>query len=197
MLGKWLTLGYQNWYSRAKPLASLEDLRGLKIRSPGGAGVSWRIRFVGGVANTTAWPNVPLALSQGTFDALVSTNESCASAQLWEAGVRYAFEDHQFIGEYIPMVSQAFWTKLTPELQTMMKKLWAENIDTYRANLFAAQVKARQTMIDHGVAFADPTPEQTAAVRKKMMLEQDDLAKELKISPEMVKIVMNDLGPSA
>ena len=77
VLGPWLDLGYQNWYSTTKPLNSLADLKGLKIRNSGGAGQAWRTRFVGGIPNTTAWPNVPLALSQGTFDGLVSTDESC------------------------------------------------------------------------------------------------------------------------
>ena len=63
------------------PIDKLADLKGLKIRSPGGAGITWRIKFVGGIANTTAWPNVPLALSQGTFDAFVSTDESCTLGQ--------------------------------------------------------------------------------------------------------------------
>ncbi len=77
----------------------------MKIRSPGGAGISWRISFFGGIANTTAWPNVPLALSQGTFDGFVSTNESCATAKLWEAGVKYSYQDHQYVGQYMPMIS--------------------------------------------------------------------------------------------
>ncbi|MBV9518017.1 MAG: hypothetical protein JO068_07835, partial [Hyphomicrobiales bacterium] len=154
----------------------------------------WRARFVGAVPNTTAWPNVPLALSQGTFDALVSTNESLASAKLWDAGVKYGFEDHQFVAEYIPMVSLAFWEKLSPELQKLMTDLWAQNIPTYRANMAAAQAKARQTLEEHGVKFADPTPQQTAAERQKMLVEQDELAKEIKVSPDLVKLVMADVG---
>ncbi len=120
VLGKWLDLGYQAWYTTSRPIHSLADLKGMKIRSPGGAGITWRIRFVDAIPNTTAWPNVPLALSQGTFDGLVSTNMSCASGQLWEAGVKHAFEDRQFIGEYVPLVSDTFWNKLTPDLQKTM-----------------------------------------------------------------------------
>ena len=194
VLGPWLDLGFQNWYSAGKPITSLADLKGLKIRNSGGAGQAWRARFVGAVPNTTAWPNVPLALSQGTFDALVSTNESLASAKLWDAGVKYGFEDHQFVAEYIPMVSLAFWEKLSPELQKLMTDLWAQNIPTYRANMAAAQAKARQTLEEHGVKFADPTPQQTAAERQKMLVEQDELAKEIKVSPDLVKLVMADVG---
>jgi TRAP-type C4-dicarboxylate transport system substrate-binding protein len=144
VLGPWIDLGYQNWYSTKTPLDKFSALKGLKIRSPGGAAISWRIKFAGGIANTTAWPNVPLALSQGTFDAFVSTDESCNSAKLWEAGVKYSYADHQFMGQYIPMMSKAFWAKLQPAQQKLMTDLWAANIADYRKGAAASQANARK-----------------------------------------------------
>jgi hypothetical protein len=41
--------------------------------------------------------------------------------------------------------------------------------------------------MEHGIKFVDPTPEQIAAVRAKMMPTQDALAVELKVSPALVK----------
>jgi C4-dicarboxylate-binding protein DctP len=194
VLGPYLDLGFQNWYSANKPIASLSDLKGMKIRNSGGAGQAWRARFLGAIPNTTAWPNVPLALSQGTFDGLVSSNESLVSAKLWDSGVKFALEDHQFTAEYIPLVSQVFWEKLSPELQKMMADLWAQNIPIYRANMAAAQIRARTTLEEHGIKFSDPTAEQSAAERKKMMAEQDQVAKDIKVSAEMVKLIMAEAG---
>jgi TRAP-type C4-dicarboxylate transport system substrate-binding protein len=197
VLGPWLDLGFQNWYSTNKPLTAFDDLKGLKIRNPGGAGNAWRTRFMGAIPNTTAWPQVPLALSQGTFDALISSNESLASAKLWEAGIKYAIEDHQFVGEYIPMVSLGFLNKLPGDLQALMADLWRENIATYRANMAVAQKEARKTLEDHGVKFFDPSPQQIADLRKRMMAEQDQLAKDVKIAPDLVKMVMADVGDAS
>jgi C4-dicarboxylate-binding protein DctP len=197
VLGPYLDLGFQNWYSANKPIANLADLKGMKIRNSGGAGQAWRARFVGAIPNTTAWPNVPLALSQGTFDGLVSSNESLVSAKLWDSGVKFALEDHQFIAEYIPLVSQAFWDKLPPDLQKTMTDLWAQNIATYRTNMAGAQTRARTTLEEHGIKFADPTADQSAAERKRMVAVQDDVAKEIKISPEMVKLIMAEVGASS
>ena len=194
VVGPYLDLGFQNWYSANKPLASLDDLKGMKIRNSGGAGQAWRARFLGAIPNTTAWPNVPLALSQGTFDGLVSSNESLVSAKLWDSGVKYALEDHQFTAEYIPLMSQVFWDKLSPDLQKMMTDIWAQNIPAYRANMAAAQTKARATLEEHGVKFSEPTAEQNAAERKLMMVEQDQVAKDIKISPEMVKLIMAEVS---
>jgi TRAP-type C4-dicarboxylate transport system substrate-binding protein len=190
VLGPYLDLGFQNWYSSNKPIATLADLKGMKIRNSGGAGQAWRARFLG----ATAWPNVPLALSQGTFDGLVSSNESLVSAKLWDAGVKFALEDHQFIAEYIPLLSQVFWDKLSPDQQKMMTDLWAQNVPTYRANMAAAQTKARTTLQEHGIKFSDPTAEQSTAERKRMMAEQDQVAKDIKVSPEMVKLIMAEAG---
>ena len=190
VLGPYLDLGFQNWYSANKPIAGLADLKGMKIRNSGGAGQAWRARFLGAIPNTTAWPNVPLALSQGTFDGLVSSNESLVSAKLWDSGVKFALEDHQFIAEYIPLLNQVFWDKLYPDQQKMMTEVWAQNVPTYRANMAAAQTRARATLEAHGIKFSDPTPEQSAAERKRMVAEQDQMAKEIKVSPEMVKLIM-------
>ena len=188
VLGPWIDLGFQNWYTTRKPINTLEDLKGLKLRSPGGAGISWRIAFVGGIPNTTAWPNVPLALSQGTFDGFVSTNESCATAKLWEAGVRYSYQDHQYVGQYMPMISQAAWGKIPADLQKQMLAIWAASIGGYRANANAAQERARKTMADNGVTFVDPTPEQLAAARKAMQADVATLIKDAKLSPEVVRL---------
>ncbi len=117
VIGPWLDLGFFNWYSTAKALNGYDDLKGLKIRNNGGAGQAWRTQFMGAIPNTTPLPGVPLGLSQGTFDGLITSFETIASGQFWESGVRHALEDHQFVGEYVPMVSLAFWEKLSSGLQ--------------------------------------------------------------------------------
>ncbi len=187
VLGNFIDLGFQNWYTTKTPVKSLADLKGLKIRSPGGAGISWRINLVGGIANTTAWPNVPLALSQGTFDGFVSTDESCATAKLWEAGVRYSFADHQYVGQYIPMMSGVAWAKIPADQQKIMVDLWAQNIATYRANAFASQQRAHDLMASNGITFVVPTSEQAAAARKMMSADVAALIRDAKLSADVVK----------
>jgi TRAP-type transport system periplasmic protein len=197
VIGPWLDLGFQNWYTTKKPLSSSDDIKGLKIRSPGGAGISWRISFFGGIPNTTAWPNVPLALSQGTFDGFVSTNESCATAKLWEAGVRYSYQDHQYVGQYMPMISETFWAKLTPEWQKQMVDLWTANVPAYRANAAASQVRARKLMEDSGVTFTDPSQTTLTAARKAMQADVATLIKDSKLSPEIVRLSEESTNGSA
>lgn len=194
VIGPWLDLGFFNWYSTAKPLNGYADLKGLKIRNAGGAGQAWRTQFMGAIPNTTPLPNVPLALSQGTFDGLITTNETVASGQFWESGIGHALEDHQFIGEYIPMVSLTFWRKLSPDLQTLMTELWKEHIPDYRMKMAGAQAKARETMQAHGITVVVPSDTDLHAMRARMMADQDRLAKTSKISVEMVAALTTSIG---
>jgi C4-dicarboxylate-binding protein DctP len=197
VLGPWINLGFQNWYTTRKPLYTIEDVKGLKIRSPGGAGISWRIAYFGGIPNTTAWPNVPLALSQGTFDGFISSNESCATAKLWEAGVRYSYQDQQYVAQYIPMISQAFWAKLTPDVQKLMGEVWMSNISGYRANAAASQARARKLMQDNGVTFVDPSDDVLSASRQRLQAAVAALIRDAKLSPEIVRLSEESANGSA
>ncbi|WP_168195372.1 TRAP transporter substrate-binding protein DctP [Bradyrhizobium sp. NAS80.1] len=193
VIGGWLDLGFFNWYTAKRPLTSLESLNGAKIRNSGGVGQAWRAKFVGAIPNTTALPNVPLALSQGTFDGISTTNETVASMKLWDAGIRFALEDHQFLGVYVPVLSNAFAEKLSDADRQLFKTVWAEKIGQYRADMAAAQTTAHQTLIKNGVSIVTPTAAESDAARAKMVEHEDEVATALKISPDFLKLVMADI----
>ena len=194
VIGPWLDLGFFNWFSTSKPLNSYGDLKGMKIRNSGGAGQAWRTQFMGAIPNTTPLPNVALGLSQGTFDGLITSFETVASGQYWESGIRHGFEDHQFCGEYIPIVSLAFWQKLSPDLRQLLTDLWKENVAAYRADMAAAQSRAREKVQAHGIKIVVPSAEELAATRREMMASQEQVARLSKISSEMVASVSADLA---
>jgi len=194
VLGGWFDLGFNNWYSTRRALNSVADLKDMKIRSPGGVLNSWRIRHFGGIANVTAWPDVPLAMSQGTFDGLITTNESANSSKLYDSGLRHSLQDHQGLGLYVPLVNQDFWTKLGPKLQETVLQMWSENLPTYRVNTAKSQEHAREELIKHDVVFIDVPQAELDATQAKMVPEQDKVVADAHISPELVKLVMADVG---
>jgi TRAP-type C4-dicarboxylate transport system substrate-binding protein len=184
--GRWIDLGFTNWYSSHKSLNTLADLKGLKIRNSGGFAQPWRAQFFGAVPEVTAWPDVPLALSQGAFDALQTTSESCASARLWDSGLHFGLVDHQNMGNYLPMISETFWATLSPALKSLVTDLWAANIGNYRANLAAKQNRAESELKAKGVKLTYVPPEELAEPRKRMMAQQDIVARAMRISPEIL-----------
>jgi C4-dicarboxylate-binding protein DctP len=194
VLGPWFDLGFNDWYSTRKPLNSVADLKGMKLRSPGGVLNSFRIRFFGGIANVTAWPDVPLAMSQGTFDGLISSNESVNSSKLFDSGLRYSLQDNQGMGLYVPMVNPDFWQKAGPKLQETMRKLWADNIATYRANTAKQQQSGRVALEKQGVKFVDVPQSELDATHAQLLKVQDKAVEEAHISPKLVELVMADIG---
>jgi len=194
VLGGWFDLGFNNWYSTKKPLNSLADLSGMKLRSPGGVLNSARIRFFGGIPTVTAWPDVPLAMSQGTFDGLISSNESTNSSKLFDSGMRHSLQDNQGLGLYVPLVSQALWGKLGPKLQETVSKLWADSLPGWRDNTAKSQLRAREELSKHDVTFVDVPQAERDAQRAKMLPGQEKIVADAHISPELVKLVMTDVG---
>jgi C4-dicarboxylate-binding protein DctP len=194
VLGGWFDLGFNEWFSTKKELTGLDSLKDMKLRSPGGVLNSWRIRFFGGIPNVTAWPDVPLAMSQGTFDGLISTNESVNSSKLYDSGLRHSMQDNMGMGLYVPMMNKTFWAKLDPKLQQTILALWKDNLPTYRANTAKAQQGGREALTKQGVTFVDVPKDVLEATRKKMMAEQEKVASDAKMSPELLKLVTADVG---
>ncbi|MBV9827075.1 MAG: TRAP transporter substrate-binding protein DctP [Alphaproteobacteria bacterium] len=194
VLGNWFDLGFNQWYSTKKDLTGLDSLKDMKIRSPGGVLNSWRIRFFGGIPNVTAWPDVPLAMSQGTFDGLISTNESVNSAKLVDSGLHHSMQDNMGMGLYVPMMNRAFWAKLDPKLQQAIQQLWKDSLPGYRENTAKAQQGGREALTKAGVTFVDVPQADLDATRKKMLAEQEKVAADSHMSPELVKLVMADVS---
>jgi len=194
VLGSWFNYGFNNWYSTKKPLKTTADLKNMKIRSPGGILISARIRFFGALSTVTPWPDVPLAMSQGTFDGLISSDESTNSAKLVDSGLRHALHDDQAMVTYVPMLNQAFWNKLGPKLQDVMTTLWRVHTPAWREASVKAQQNARAVLTQQGVTFADVPQAERDALRARMVADQDRIVANAHMSPALVKQVLDDVG---
>jgi C4-dicarboxylate-binding protein DctP len=193
VLGRWFDLGAQHFYSTGKPLNSFADLEGLRIRHPGGTANAARIRTLGANPVLVPWPDVPLALSQRTVDGLVTTHESANTAKLWDAGVRYAFEDFQTFNQYIPMVSQPLWNKLTPAERTTLTRIWEETVDTERAEAAAAQSAARGILLQNNIAIVTAGQDAAADARRRLMATQDQVVAEIGMDRDLVATVLREI----
>jgi TRAP-type C4-dicarboxylate transport system substrate-binding protein len=194
VLGGWFNYGFNNWFTTKKPLKTTADLKDMKIRSPGGILISARIKFFGALPTVVPWPDVPLAMSQGTFDGLISSDESANSARLVDSGLRHSLQDDQAMVTYVPMLNQAFWNKLGPKLQETMARLWLEHTPAWREASATAQRRARETLTQQGVTFVEVPQAERDALRVRMVANQDQIVANAHMSPELVKQVLADVG---
>jgi len=193
ILGPWMNLGMQAFYSVSKPLQTHADLVGMKVRYSGGTANAERINVLGATPTLVPWPDVPLALSSSAVDGVASTHESVASAKLWESGLKYAFVDRQWFAQYVPMVSQAFWRKLTPDTQNAMVESWSVAVAKGREMAAEGQKQAQIEMEKHGIKVVTASEESLLEWRKKMMSVQDKVAAEMQIDPKLVKLAMDEI----
>lgn len=193
ILGPWLPLGFGNTYTTNKPINSLADLKGMKVRIPGGAINTERYKFLGANAVLVPWPDVPLALSQGTVEAVYTTFESIRSAQLWDSGLKHAFVERATLLPYIPMVALTFWSKQKPEVQQALVASWKDAIVWGRAQATQRQIDAMKQAQEKGMKVVIADQGELDRARKAMLAIQPDLVKKMNMDPTLVDEVMAEL----
>jgi TRAP-type C4-dicarboxylate transport system substrate-binding protein len=192
--GRWFELGYDQTWTVKKKITKIEDFKGLKIRHSGGSNPEARLNALGASPVFIAWPDVPMALVQGTVDGICSTTKSVEGAKLYEAGIKYAVNTRNFCGYYVPMVNLRFWKSLPPDLQKIFMDVWNEVVPKQRAIARKEQAEARKIMEGKGVEFYDPSDEELAKWRKVVMTAQDAQVKKLKYDPSLVQLAKKALG---
>jgi len=184
--GSWMDLGYTHLFSADEPIAAYADITGMRIRVAGGYGNEARIAAMGGIPMTIDWSDVPLSLQQGIFEGLLTSYESIRSIELWDYGVRYAFEDRQYFAQYVPIISQRFWNSLSPETQKIIRETWEEAAAEQRKQAAEAQEEARRECMEHGIMIARPDGEAAAAMKRRLEEEQHKIAEMLGIPKSLV-----------
>ncbi|MBE0627566.1 MAG: TRAP transporter substrate-binding protein DctP [Burkholderiales bacterium] len=193
ILGKWMDLGFQHFYSVSKPIRTYSDLKGMKIRFPGGSANAARIKALGGAPTLIPWPDLPLALSQGVVEGVTTTHQSAVTAKLWDSGLKNSFEDFQYFGQYVPMVNLDFWNKQPKNVQDALVASWNAIIVHERQIAHDAQIEARDTLMKHSMKIVTASPADIVATRKHLMTTQAGLVKEMKIDADAVDLALKEL----
>jgi len=77
--GRWFLLGFASTFGAKREFKTFDDFKGARVRVPGGAAFVARYKALGGEGLSIPFPEVPMALSQGTIDGLMTTNETIRS----------------------------------------------------------------------------------------------------------------------
>lgn len=192
--GRWYLLGFASTFGGRKEIKNFDDFKGARIRVPGGAAFIARYKALGGEGVSIPFPDVPMALSQGTIDALLTTNETIRSAKLQEAGVKSAFVDQVSVLYIVPMVSKQFWGKLSDKNKAAFRQAWESVVDDERAEALRRQASAAADLAKAGVKYYEPDSQALAAVNKKLSALIPELVTQLKIDPKIVALAQSELA---
>jgi TRAP-type transport system periplasmic protein len=124
LLGVWEN-GFRHITSNVRPVVRPEDLKGMKLRVPGGV---WRVKmFQAYGANPSPMPfaEVYSALQSGVMDAQENPFPQIWSAKFHEVQKFLSLTGHVYTPAYL-IVNEEFWGKLPKDVQqTIAKIAWA------------------------------------------------------------------------
>lgn len=192
--GRWFLLGFASTFGARREIKSFADFKGGRFRVPGGAAFVARYKALGGEGISIPFPDVPTALSQGTIDGLLTTNETIRSAKLHEAGVKSAFVDQVAVIYILPMVSKSFWSKLGEKHRKAFADTWESVVDGERAEALRRQDAAAAELAKAGVKYTQPDPAELKAVNERMNALIPEIVKALKIDPAVVAQAQAELA---
>jgi len=186
--GRWYLLGFCSTFGAGKEIKSFADYAGARIRVPGSAAYIERYRVLGAEGLSIPFPDVPLAISQGTIDGLMTTNETVASFRLHESGLKTALMDQSAVLYFVPLVSPAFWDKIGEKNRKAFSDAWDALVDGQRAEAGRRQAAAQETNEKNGIATFTPSAEELTGVNAKLAAAIPGIAAQLKIAPEALAI---------
>lgn len=189
VLGDWIDLGAIHLFTVDTPIRRHEDIAGLRLRYAGGVVNELRLAALEANPVLIAWPDFPAHLRAGDVDGVLTSYETVASAALWEDGISYAFEDAQYFGRYVPLVSPGFWRRIPDRLRRIIARTWDEHVEIAREDAARAQAHAKETLRSHGVSIVVPTEQEIVAARRRLLGAQPEMIERLGLDAEIVSMM--------
>jgi tripartite ATP-independent transporter DctP family solute receptor len=160
----WMNAGTRNVYNSKKPIRSIEDLKGLKIRMMGNPLFVDTMNALGGNGVAMGFDQLINALQTGVVDGAENNYPSYSSGQHYRYAKHYSETGHLMIPEIL-VFSKRIWNTLSKEDQALIMKLSAEAQQEQRKLWYEMEEKALADMKANGVEvikIADKKPFQDA-----------------------------------
>jgi C4-dicarboxylate-binding protein DctP len=112
-------------FSANRPLHTLADFKGLKVRVQSSKVLEANIRALGGIPQVLAFSEVYTALQQGVVDGEENTVSNKFTQKMHEVQKYMTLSDHGVI-LYAVIVGKRFWEGLPEDIRTALKAAMAE-----------------------------------------------------------------------
>jgi tripartite ATP-independent transporter DctP family solute receptor len=141
--------GARSLYSATKPVKTLADVSGMKIRVQQSDLFVAMVEALG--ANPTPMPygEVYTALKTGIVDGAENNFPSYESSRHFEAAKYYTLTEHSMAPEVL-VFSKVIWDTLEPEQQEMIRKAAKESVPHMRKLWDEREAKAKETVTAAG-----------------------------------------------
>lgn len=160
----WMDAGARNFYDTKKPIQSIADLKGLKIRVMGNPMFVEMMTNLGGNGVAMGYDQVLSALQTGVVDGAENNPPSFYFDHHYEVAKYYTLTEHLIVPEIL-VFSRSSWDKLSTDDQALITKLAREAQLDERQLWKKKEAEAMDKMKAAGIqiiTISDKTPFQQA-----------------------------------
>jgi len=137
--------GDRNFYTTKKPVRSVADVNGMKVRVMNSRTAMDMVEAMGGSPCPISWGELYTALAQGTVDAAENNPPSFITSRHYEVCKYFILSGHQRIPDMV-IISTKVWDKLpldvrgalqqaADESEAFQRKLWQETTEACMATM--------------------------------------------------------------
>src|SRR6476620_4492394 len=146
----WMNAGTRNVYNAKKPVKSIEDLKGLKIRMMGNPVFVDTMNALGGNGVAMGMDQLVNAMQTGVVDGAENNAPTYTTGQHYRHAKYYSLTGHLMIPEIL-VFSKKTWSTLSPEDQAQITKFAREAQLDERKLWYAMEEKSIKQMQEAGV----------------------------------------------
>jgi tripartite ATP-independent transporter DctP family solute receptor len=160
----WMDAGSRNVYNTKRPVRSVEDLKGLKIRMMGNPLFVDTMNALGGNGVAMGMDQVYSALQTGVVDGAENNPPSYDSFGHYQIAKNYSLTQHLIIPEIL-VFSKRAWDGMSKEDQALIRKVAAEAQAEQRKLWDEREEQSMKKIKDAGIeviTFTDKKPFQDA-----------------------------------
>ncbi len=155
----WYDAGARNFYNSVRPIKSLDDMKGLKIRVQESDMMMGMVEALGANPTPMAYSEVYSALQTGVIDGAENNWPSYESTSHYEVAKYFTLDEHTRVPE-LQLCAQATWDKLSADDQKVIKECALESAE-YERQLWADREKSSEEKVRAaGCEITELSPEE-------------------------------------
>ncbi len=163
----WYESGARNFYTSVRPIRSLADLEGLRIRVQQSVLMIDMVNALGATAVPLSYEEVYSALELGTIDGAENNWPSYEDTDHYKVAKYFCEDEHTRVPE-MQLCSLHTWNLLSEEDRAIILECAAESSE-YEREMWKERVeKSRETALANGVEVTNLSPRETETVRALM-----------------------------
>ncbi|MCI8830486.1 MAG: TRAP transporter substrate-binding protein [Lachnospiraceae bacterium] len=145
----WYDAGARSFYSSKKPIRTLEDVRGMRIRVQESGLMREMIKALGANAVSIKYGEVYSAFQTGEIEAAENNWSSYESTGHYEVAPYYTVDEHSRVPE-VQIVSEITWDKLPEEYRNIIRECAQESARYEREEWEKYQKEAERKIRSQG-----------------------------------------------